>query len=258
MRRCKMKVKQLYERLERRIPASLSEEWDNDGIMCCSEPDREVNNVLITLDVTEDIVDYAISHEFDLILSHHPLIFKPLKSVTEDSHVARKVIKLIKHDISVMSFHTRADKVEGGVNDTLADILGIKDAVPFGEGFLGRIGTLEEELTMEDFSYLLKGLLDCDGVKVSDALIPVQKVAVVGGDGKSYVGAALRAGADTFVSGRIGYNVMAEAGEMGINLIEAGHFFTEQPVTQFFQTLLHRLDSEMYVEIMDSNVIKLI
>ena len=73
---------------------------------------------------------------------------------------------------------------------------------------------------MEDFSYLLKGLLDCDGVKVSDALIPVQKVAVVGGDGKSYVGAALKAGADTFVSGRIGYNVMAEAGEMGINLIE--------------------------------------
>ena len=111
---------------------------------------------------------------------------------------------------------------------------------------------------MEDFSYLLKGLLDCDGVKVSDALIPVQKVAVVGGDGKSYVGAALRAGADTFVSGRIGYNVMAEAGEMGINLIEAGHFFTEQPVTQFFQGLLHRLDPDMYVEIMDSNVIRLI
>jgi len=117
---------------------------------------------------------------------------------------------------------------------------------------------LEEELSMEDFSYLLKGLLDCDGVKVSDACIPVQKVAVVGGDGKSYVDAALKEGADTFVSGRIGYNVMAEAGEMGINLIEAGHFFTEHPVTQFFQTLLHRLDPDMYVEIMDSNVIRLI
>jgi putative NIF3 family GTP cyclohydrolase 1 type 2 len=111
---------------------------------------------------------------------------------------------------------------------------------------------------MEDFSYLLKGLLDCDGVKVSDACIPVQRVAVVGGDGKSYVEEALRIGADTFVSGRIGYNVMAEAGEMGINLIEAGHFFTEQPVTQFFQTLLHRIDPDMYVEIIDSNVIRLI
>ena len=253
-----MTVKELYERLCERIPEHLAEEWDNDGLMCCSDDQKEVKRALVTLDVTEDIVDYAVSHGFDLIVSHHPLIFKPLKNVTENSHVARKVIKLIKHDIAVMSFHTRADKVDGGVNDVLADILGIKKAVPFGEGDLGRIGTLNEELNMEDFSYLLKGLLDCDGVKVADALIPVQKVAVVGGDGKSYVGAALKAGADTFVSGRIGYNVMAEAGEMGINLIEAGHFFTEQPVTQFFQTILHRLDSDMYIEIMDSNVIKLI
>lgn len=253
-----MTVKEIYEKLCERIPEDLREDWDNDGLMCSSDVQKDVRRALVTLDVTEDIVDYAVSHNIDLILSHHPLIFRPLTSVTEDSHVARKVIKLIKNDISVMSFHTRADKVEGGVNDILADILGIKGAIPFGEGFLGRIGTLEEELTMEDFSYLLKGLLDCDGVKVADALIPVSKVAVVGGDGKSYVSAALRAGADTFVSGRIGYNVMAEAGEMGINLIEAGHFFTEQPVTQFFQTLLHRLDPDMYVEIMDSNVIKLI
>jgi dinuclear metal center YbgI/SA1388 family protein len=253
-----MNVKELYEKLCERIPEYLAEEWDNDGLMCCSDDQREVNRALVTLDVTEDIVDYAVSHNFDLIVSHHPLIFKPLKNVTENSHVSRKVIKLIKNDIAVMSFHTRADKVDVGVNDVLADILGIKDAIPFGEGDLGRIGTLKEELNMEDFSYLLKGLLDCDGVKVADALIPVQRVAVVGGDGKSYVSAALKAGADTFVSGRIGYNVMAEAGEMGINLIEAGHFFTEQPVTQFFQTLLHRLDSDMYIEIMDSNVIKLI
>ena len=253
-----MTVRTLYEKLCERIPEELREDWDNDGLMCSSDDSLDVKRALITLDVTEDIVDYAISHNIDLIVSHHPLIFKPLKTLTEQSHVSRKVIKLIKNDISVMSFHTRADKVEGGVNDTLCDILGLKDTRPFGEGFLGRIGTLDEELTMEDFSYLLKGLLDCDGVKVSDACIPVQKVAVVGGDGKSYVDAALREGADTFVSGRIGYNVMAEAGEMGINLIEAGHFFTEHPVTQFFQTLLHRLDPDMYVEIMDSNVIRLI
>lgn len=253
-----MTVKTIYEKLSERIPEELREVWDNDGLMCSSDDSREVERTLITLDVTEDIVDYAIAHNIDLIVSHHPLIFKPLASVTEDSHVARKVIKLIKNDISVMSFHTRADKVEGGVNDILAEILGMQDVEPFGEGDLGRIGTLKEELNMEDFSYLLKGLLDCDGVKVADALIPVQRVAVVGGDGKSYVSAALRAGADTFVSGRIGYNVMAEAGEMGINLLEAGHFFTEHPVTQFFQSLLHRLDPDMSVEIINSNAIRLI
>lgn len=253
-----MTVREIYDSLIERIPDALAEAWDNDGLMCASDDTREVKRALVTLDVTEEMVDYAIAGGIDLIISHHPLIFKPLKNLTEDDHIARKVIKLIKHDIAVISFHTRADKVEGGVNDTLCEIIGIKNAVPFGEGGLGRIGELDEELSMEDFSYLLKGLLDCDGVKVADACIPVQRVAVVGGDGKSYLGAALEMGADTFVSGRIGYNVMAEASEMGINLLEAGHFFTEHPVTAFFQSLLYHLDHEMYVEVRSSNMIRLI
>ncbi len=253
-----MTVREIYDSLIERIPDALAEAWDNDGLMCASDDTKEVKRALVTLDVTEEMVDYAIASGIDLILSHHPLIFKPLKNLTEDDHIARKVIKLIKHDIAVISFHTRADKVEGGVNDTLCEIIGIRNAVPFGEGGLGRIGELDEELSMEDFSYLLKGLLDCDGVKVADACIPVQRVAVVGGDGKSYLSAALEMGADTFVSGRIGYNVMAEASEMGINLLEAGHFFTEHPVTAFFQSLLYHLDHEMYVEVRSSNMIRLI
>ena len=253
-----MTVKEMYARFSERIPDHLREEWDNDGLMCASDSSIEVKRALITLDVTENIVDYAIANGIDLIVSHHPLIFKPLKSLTENSHISRKVIKLIKNDVAVISFHTRADKVEGGVNDLLADTLGLHDVFPFGEGGLGRIGSFDEEMSMEDFSYLLKGLLNCDGVKVSDACIPVQRVAVVGGDGKDFVTDALSLGADTYVSGRIGYNVMEEAEEMGINLIEAGHFFTEHPVTSFFQSLLMRLDSDMYVEIVDSNVIKLI
>ena len=253
-----MTVKQIYENICQRIPEELSEPWDNDGLMCCADDSIEVRRALITLDITEEIVDYAVQNKFDLILSHHPLIFRPLGAITEDNHVSRKVITLIKNDVSVISLHTRADKCEGGVNDILCDILGIRQATPFGEGGIGRIGTLDEELTMEDFSYLLKGLLDCDGVKVSDACIPVQRVAVVGGDGKDMVADALRMGADTFVSGRISYNIMAEAAEMGMNMIEAGHFFTEQPVTSFFQKLLMRMDHDMYVEIIDSNLIRLI
>ena len=205
-----MTVETIYKKICERIPEELREPWDNDGLMCSSDTDKEVKRAIITLDVTENIVDYAIANNIDLIVSHHPLIFKPISSVTEDSHIARKVIKLIKNDVSVISLHTRADKVEGGVNDLLADILGLRRPEPFGEGGLGRIGTLDEELSMEDFSYLLKGLLDCDGVKVSDACIPVSRVAVVGGDGKDFVKEALRLGADTYVSGRIGYNVMDE------------------------------------------------
>ena len=118
-----MTVKKLYDKITECIPENLSEPWDNDGIMCSSDLSAEVNNVLITLDITEEVVDYAIGRNFDLIISHHPLIFKPLSRVYEENHISRKLIKLISNNVSVFSFHTRADKVEGGVNDILASRL---------------------------------------------------------------------------------------------------------------------------------------
>ena len=251
-----MTVKDIYKRLDMRIPKELSEPWDNDGVMCCADFLQEVNKVIITLDVTEDVVDYAIESCVDLIISHHPLIFKPLTSVCESNHVGRKVIKLLENGITVLSFHTRLDKVVGGVNDKLCDLLGIKDAIPFGEGDLGRIGYIESERLLDDFAYHVKDTLDADVVRVADALNPVRHVAVVGGDGKSYVKDAIALGADTYVSGRIGYNVMEEAAEMGINLIEAGHYFTEQPITEFLRDLLISYDPSLSIEIISSNQIR--
>ena len=252
-----MTVKELYERMNDRIPEQLCEEWDNDGLMCSADTSAEVSRCLVTLDVTEEIVDYAIAQGFQLIVSHHPLIFKPLKSVTGGDNISRKVIKLIENGISVFSFHTRADKVSGGVNDKLCQHFGIKDAEPFGEGMLGRVGTVEE-MTLEDFVYAAKMTLGVDVIKYSDAYNPVRRVALVGGDGKDYVKAAIEAGADTYLSGRIGYNVMEEAAELGINLVEAGHFFTEQPVTEFFADILMHIDPNMFIETAYSNMIKYI
>jgi dinuclear metal center YbgI/SA1388 family protein len=253
-----MNVKELYDALEKRIPKHLSEEWDNDGLMCSPDLTQNVKRAICTLDITEEICDYAVDMGVDLIVSHHPLVFRPVSALTEENNVQRKLMKLVSAGISVFSFHTRADKIEGGVNDILADMLGLREVSPFGEGGLGRCGVIDDEMSTEDFAYKVKTTLGTDCLKYADAYNTVSKVCVVGGDGKSFVSDALKSGADTFVSGRIGYNVMAEAGEMGINLLEAGHFFTEQPVTQFFQALLHRLDPDMYIEIMDSNVIRLI
>ena len=251
-----MTVKELYGKICKKIPEELSCEWDNDGIMCAPDLSREVNKVLITLDVTEEIVDYAIEREFDLIISHHPLIFKPLSHITEENHVARKVIKLASNNVSVFSFHTRADRVSGGVNDILAEEIGLKDAVPFGEDGLGRIGTLPEESELEPFCEDVKLALGADSVRYSDGYNSVRRVAVVGGDGKDYVRDAIAAGADTYLSGRMSYNVMEEAADMGINLVEAGHYFTEFQVTSFFSKLVLELDDGVYVEIADSNMIK--
>lgn len=253
-----MTVKEMYARFSERIPDHLREEWDNDGLMCCPDGTAEVNRVLITLDVTEEVVDYAIESAFDLIISHHPLIFKPLCSVVEDNHVSRKVIKLLNNGISVFSFHTRADKVTGGVNDKLAELLGLENVRPFGDDFLGRIGNIEGECELQDFAYRVKQLTGSDMIRYADGYNDVYTVALVGGDGKDYVKSALKSGADTYISGRIGYNMMEEAAEMGINLIEAGHYFTEQPVTEFFKELLFDFDPGVYAEIAYSNLIKIL
>lgn len=253
-----MTVKQLYQKFAERIPEELRESWDNDGIMCCADGTAEIYRALVTLDVTEEIVDYAIERGFDLIVSHHPLIFKPLSSIDEENHISRKLIKLLCSGVSVFSFHTRADKLVGGVNDRLADLLGMYDTKPFGEGDLGRVGTIDEPMDIQDFAYRVKQLTGSDVIRYVDSYNDVHTVAVVGGDGKGYVKAAIAAGADTYISGRIGYNVMEEAAEMGINLIEAGHFFTEQHITEFFRELLIDFDPNIYVEIADSNLIKTI
>ena len=253
-----MTVRELYEMLSDRIPEDLREEWDNDGIMCCADDLASVNRVLVTLDVTEEIVDYAIDNGFDLILSHHPLVFKPIKSIDPENHVARKLIKLIKAGVSVISFHTRADKVRGGVNDCLARMLGLLDVEMFGDDCLGRIGHLERETSLEEFAARVKSALGIEKVMVSDAYNPVYSVALVGGDGKGYISEAIENGADTYLSGRIGYNTMEEAAEMGINLIEAGHYATEFPVTKFFSNLLLKIDPKLTVEIVGSYVLRTI
>ena len=193
-----------------------------------------------------------------MIVSHHPLIFKPVRSLIEENHVGRKLIKLISNGVSVFSFHTRIDKAIGGVNDLLADRLGFSDTVPFGEGMMGRIAELDEEMSLEDFAFKVKTALGSDRVTYADGYNSVRRVAMLGGDGKDFVADAVKCGADTYVSGRIGYNMMEEAAEMGINLIEAGHFFTENPITELFADIITRASSDIYVETVDSNMIRFI
>jgi dinuclear metal center YbgI/SA1388 family protein len=226
--------------------------------MCCADDCKEVGRALITLDVTDEVVDYAIDNGFDLIVSHHPLVFKPLSAIDPENHISRKLVKLIRAGISVLSFHTRADKVKGGVNDCLARLIGLDDIEPFGDDCLGRIGHLECETSMEEFATRVKSALGIEKLVVSDAYNPVYTIALVGGDGKGYISDALEMGADTYLSGRIGYNVMEEAAEMGINLIEAGHYATEFPVTKFFSNLITKIDPRITVEIVGSYMLRTI
>lgn len=256
-----MNVKQLYDVLNEKIPPSLSCSWDNDGLMCCPDPEREVSRVLIALDVTGEVVDEAIDGGFDLVISHHPLIFHPLRSLTTDSGVGAKLINLVRAGVSVMSFHTRLDAVADGVNDQLAEALGLIDVEVFEDGDgtpLGRIGYLPENMEVCELATRIKSALATPAVMVSGCGKRADRVAVVGGEGKSFIGAAKAAGADTFVSGRLGYNNMVEAEELGINLIEAGHFFTEDPVCDRIAELVSAADGNIETVYMKSCAFKMI
>ena len=253
-----MTVRELYEILNQKFPTSLSCAWDNDGLMCCPDGTHDVRRVLLTLDVTAEAVKRAIATECDLVLSHHPLIFKGVKALDGEDPVSAKAIELIRHGISVMSFHTRLDAAEGGVNDVLAALLGLSDITPFGEEAIGRVGSLSEETTAEDFARKVKEALCAPVVQLADAKIPVRRVAVLGGSGGDDVEAAKAAGADTYVSGEPKYHQLTDAPEEKINLITAGHFHTEIPVCEMLKTLLAEIDPTIETEIYDNYRIKTI
>lgn len=227
-----MNVRELYDALNAKIPPSLSCEWDNDGLMCCPDPDREVIRVLIALDLTGEVADEAVDGDFDAVVTHHPLIFHPLRSLTPDDGTGAKLINLVRSGITVMSFHTRLDALPDGVNDVLSDALGLTDAQPLtGEGgVVGRIGSLAAPAELGEFAQRVKAALAAPCVTVSGCGRLVSRVALMGGKGDDLVAAARAAGADTYVSGELGYHIMNTAEETGINLIEAGHFYTEDPV----------------------------
>lgn len=249
-----MKIRELYEKLSEYFPRELSCSWDNDGLMCTPDSEREVKRALCALDVTEGIVDYAIENNFDLIISHHPLIFHPLKSVNDLDTPAKKVIKLICNGISVFSFHTRADCAEGGVNDALVSILGLQNVESFGEGGMGRIGELKAPVSLTEFAKEVKASLSAPYVNYVGEKT-VFRVAVLGGGGDDFVDAARAAGADTYLSGELSYHILLDAPEKEINLIEAGHFYTEKYITARFTEILQKICPQIETEIKDSTVI---
>ncbi len=253
-----MTVCELYAYLDEKIPASLSCEWDHDGLMCCPDAEKQVRKVLVALDITAAVVETAIAGGYDVILSHHPLIFSPLGALTPNDPVARKVMRLVSADVAAMSFHTRLDAVTGGVNDKLAAMLELCDVRPFGNGGeeIGRVGQLPREMTTAEFAARVKHCLGADQVLLSDAGLPVRRVAVLGGSGSDDVIAAKRAGADTYLSGELKHNWLTDAPELGINLIAAGHFHTENPVCEVLRELVLEAAPTLQVDLVNSNPVK--
>ena len=223
--------------LEKLAPNSMKMDWDNVGLLCGSK-NKEVRRILVALDPFESVCDEAITLEADLLITHHPLIFQPVKSVTDDSSIGRAILKLIRNDISAINAHTNLDCAPGGVNDVLAQKLALENIQvisPSGVDEEGRPwGLLRKGAVasqpLAQFLAQVKESLGCRGLKYVDGGKQVNKVAVGGGACGGEFRDAVNAGCDTFVTSDIKYNQFWEAKELGLNLIDAGHFHTENPV----------------------------
>lgn len=241
-------VKEIYKELDTLISRELSCSWDNDGLMICPDSSRQVKKVLLAIDATQRVCENA--GNYDLIITHHPIIFKKLGSLQDEAPISGKAVKLIKAGTAVMSFHTRFDACDGGINDILAGKLGLKHVEkfgPFGEVPMGRVGDIKE-CDIKTFAKKVKKTLGTPMVLYTDTGKTVKRVAVCGGDGGSMIYAAQSAGADVLVTGRGGYNSDIDARDAGISVVEAGHYYTETIFGEYFEEFFKKNHPEVIVE----------
>ena len=246
--------------LETLAPRSMKMDWDNVGLLCGGKS-RPVMKVLVALDPFEGVCEEAAQWGAELILTHHPLIFSPLKSVTDETSIGRAVQLLCANSISAINAHTNLDCAPGGVNDCLARTLGLSDVqviAPSGVDELGRPWGLLRQGTVEaqplsDFLPKVKSALNCEGLRYVNGGKPVHRVAVGGGACASELMDAVNAGCDTFVTADVKYNQFWDAKDLGLNLIDAGHFPTENPVTALLAEKIAAQFPEVTVKISETH-----
>ena len=227
-----MTVSDFYAVLDERFPRSLSLDWDNDGVMCCADRDREVNKVLVSLDATQAAIAEAARRGCDVLLTHHPMIFRPLRAVEDGLFPGRRVIAALASGVTVISLHTRLDAADGGVNDCLVGALGFKNAGKFGPDdcpSLGRYFDLAEPTSAAALAALCRDRLGSKAVRLTGEGV-VRRVCAVGGEGGDFIAPAISLGAQLLVTGECSYNDAQDAAERGLIVLEAGHFETEVPV----------------------------
>ena len=251
------KVKEIRDFFDSVAPFYMKFDFDNIGhLVGFSEAD--VSKAIVALDITDDVVDEAVNMGAQLIVSHHPLIWDPLKRVVDDDPKGKKIIKMIQHGISAICLHTNMDTAEGGVNDALMAALGGKvtgllephgthpDGSPFG---VSRVGELSEETELEDFLKAIRVSLKANGLRYVSGGKKVKKIACCGGADAGDMMKAFQLGCDTYVTSDLKYDHFLMAKEMGLNLIDADHFCTENVVVPVMAEKLRAKWPEMEVKI---------
>lgn len=228
-----MQLLDVFAELNSIASFDLCEQWDNSGIIIYG--DEEISNVLITLDVTSKIIDEAVAKKCQLIISHHPIMFKSVQKLGSKDLAYR----LAKNNISLVCMHTNLDKAIGGVNDVLCKKLALRNIEIFSD--MGRKGTLDFPKSVVEFARDISKILKAP-VKYSLSDIIVSKVAVIGGSAGNFWELVVKDKLDVLVTGEISYHEALDAAHAGIPVIAAGHYETENLIVK---ELCHRMQNAM-------------
>ena len=235
-----MDLEQFCRKMESIAPKSLALEYDNVGLLI--GPDHnEIKKVLVALDLTVPVAEEAIKGGYDLVLTHHPIFWDPVKSISPTEHETAAAYLLIRHGVGHFAAHTNLDACTGGVNDVLAELFSLKNVRPLPPENLGRIGTLSSPVSFREFAMLCESKLAAKGRFVGDPNRTVRTVAVIGGSGGGDVAFVRGAGCDTFVTGEMKHSQALFASHIGLNCCVMGHYETEFPV---LKPLITRLQSD--------------
>jgi len=220
-----MNVRTIYNLIHTVAPFDTQQEWDNSGLLVGS-PTQEVTSILFALDVTQPVIDEAVALGAQLIVTHHPLMFSAIRSLTDDNYEGRLIRRLVQENISLISAHTNLDQAAGGINDTLAALCGLVEVS--GDGFF-RSGFLPEPMTVRAFADLLGENLETTVRVLAPENRMVRRIGLCSGSGGDEWIRALEAGCDAFVSGEIKHHYALALADAGIAALECGHYATEEP-----------------------------
>lgn len=239
-----MNVQQFCDLMESIAPKSLALEYDNVGLLIAPDHDR-IETVLVALDLTVDVAREAVDGGYDLVLTHHPIFWDPVKSFSATDFDTAAAYTLIRHGVGHFAAHTNLDACEGGVNDVLASILGLTDVRPLPPENLGRIGILPKSVHFSEFAAMCDRQLQTKGRFVGDPAKTVSRIAVIGGSGGGDVDEVYRAGCDGFVTGEMKHHQALRASYLGLSCCVLGHYETEFPVLNPLITRLQNASNDV-------------
>lgn len=230
--------------LEPIAPSTISEKWDNPGLQVGSL-DQEIHRILLSLDPTLEGIREATRRKAQVLLTHHPLLFKPISCLNQDVYPGNVIREALAGGITILALHTNLDAAASGINSILAELLNLRDVasmnqIPeYPEGGLGRIGFLPEPLAVASFIEKLKMVLCTEKVRIiGKTASPLHRVAILGGAGGAMISKASEMGADVFVTGDVTYHQALEAKTLGVLVVDAGHFSTERTAFYRFAEIL--------------------